>query len=357
MLNKLRNIVTIRYSENLASINTNYSNVIQYVIKFISFLDFIMSNVKTATKYKYCKPEIDKREYSYIDCENLRHPIIERIIDYTYVPHTIELGKTKNGMLIYGINSCGKCFHKKTKILLYDCSWKYAIDVQEGDLLMGDDCTPRTVISTIQGRDILYNIQIENNDKIIVTGDHILCLANANLKTEEIVEITVKDYILNKHKYLSAALYTTVIDTNIISLGFDVRTFANHCKFKRDDRSQIATLRCASLEKKLEFINELCSIGKAKKRDCTNTSKFGCCAIYYSLLLPFFTSEKLISSSLSGEIAMDKYLSLNYPEAEIYHYHHYWYPVSGTVWRGKLTLIGEQINFIKKVEEILDQQY
>lgn len=69
------------------------------------------------------------------------------------------------------------------------------------------------------------------------------------------------------------------------------------------------------------------------------------------------TSEKLISSSLSGEIAMDKYLSSNYPEAEIYHYHYYWYPVSGTVWRGKLTLIGEQINFIKKVEEILDQQY
>jgi hypothetical protein len=45
-------------------------------------------------------------------------------------------------------------------------------------------------------------------------------------------------------------------------------------------------------------------------------------------------SETQISTSLSGEIAMDQYLRQNYPDAKIYHYHYHWYPVSGTVWRG-----------------------
>ena len=68
-------------------------------------------------------------------------------------------------------------------------------------------------------------------------------------------------------------------------------------------------------------------------------------------------SEVKISSSITGETAMDQYLNARYPEAEIYHYHYHWYPVSGAVWRGQLTQIGEQIDFIRNVESLIDAQF
>jgi hypothetical protein len=68
-------------------------------------------------------------------------------------------------------------------------------------------------------------------------------------------------------------------------------------------------------------------------------------------------SEREISSSLPGEIATDNYLREHYPNAEIYHYHYHWYPVSGVAWRGKITQIGEQIEFLRKVDLVFNQRF
>jgi hypothetical protein len=59
------------------------------------------------------------------------------------------------------------------------------------------------------------------------------------------------------------------------------------------------------------------------------------------------------SSSLPVEIEMDKELKRKYPDAEVYIYPYMWYPVGGALWRGKITLIGEQIEFARKVDELL----
>lgn len=59
-------------------------------------------------------------------------------------------------------------------------------------------------------------------------------------------------------------------------------------------------------------------------------------------------------SSLSFEIDMDENYKLNYPESKDYIYNYFWYPVGGSYWRRKITLLGEQIEFERKVEEYLD---
>lgn len=69
------------------------------------------------------------------------------------------------------------------------------------------------------------------------------------------------------------------------------------------------------------------------------------------------TSEQEVMSSIAGEIAMDKYLHQTYPDAKIYLYHYHWYPISGSVWRGKLTQMGEQIDFLRQVDCIFEQQF
>jgi len=81
----------------------------QNISNFISVVDYIACNAKSAIKYKYFRPIIDTNtEISYIDVEELRHPIIEQIISEKYVPNDIKLYDGNNGILLYGLNSSGK---------------------------------------------------------------------------------------------------------------------------------------------------------------------------------------------------------------------------------------------------------
>ena len=78
------------------------------IVTNLSFIDFINGGSNLAIFNNYCKPEIIDYEKSFLDTKNLRHPIIEQISDYAYVPHNICLGKDLNGILLYGVNSSGK---------------------------------------------------------------------------------------------------------------------------------------------------------------------------------------------------------------------------------------------------------
>lgn len=68
----------------------------------------VTNNAFTSTKYHYVKPIINSTQESFIYSTNLRHPIIERIIDYEYVPHNVKLDEETKGNLIYGYNGVGK---------------------------------------------------------------------------------------------------------------------------------------------------------------------------------------------------------------------------------------------------------
>lgn len=79
---------------------------IKTLIKLIGNIDFIYSGAKCAKAYKYTKPSIHSQDYGSISAKQLRHPIIERIIDYSYVSHDVTLNQS--GILLFGMNSCGK---------------------------------------------------------------------------------------------------------------------------------------------------------------------------------------------------------------------------------------------------------
>lgn len=96
------------YFEELQILYEDYSNLFTKCNTFIAHLDFIKSGAKLALSFSYIKPKIVNNNSSYINVKKLRHPIIERIIDYEYVPHDIELGKDLKGILLYGLNASGK---------------------------------------------------------------------------------------------------------------------------------------------------------------------------------------------------------------------------------------------------------
>lgn len=64
------------------------------------------------------------------------------------------------------------CHIKGTKVLMYDGSIKNVEDITKGDLLMGDDSTPRIVEKLYNGEDQLYKITLSNGDYQIVNSRH-----------------------------------------------------------------------------------------------------------------------------------------------------------------------------------------
>ena len=98
------------FLDELDNIHFMYASTFKECNLFVATTDFIKSCSKSATLYGYSKPAISKTtdKSSFVDVKNLRHPIIERIIDYEYVPHDLILGKDLKGMLLFGTNSSGK---------------------------------------------------------------------------------------------------------------------------------------------------------------------------------------------------------------------------------------------------------
>jgi hypothetical protein len=85
----------------------------------------------------------------------------------------------------------GKCLGEGTPVLMFDGTIKPVEQVREGDLLMGDDSTPRTVISTVVGESELFSINPNNgyHEPYIVNKEHILSLID---RRKGIVDIPLK---------------------------------------------------------------------------------------------------------------------------------------------------------------------
>lgn len=107
--NEIKELNMKYYNETIKKIYDKYNVMFSEVNKFVSYIDFIKSNAKIAKLNNYIKPKIKyNQKYSFINCKNLRHPIIEMIIDHEYIPHDFKIGRKLKGILLYGLNSSGK---------------------------------------------------------------------------------------------------------------------------------------------------------------------------------------------------------------------------------------------------------
>jgi hypothetical protein len=87
---------------------------------------------------------------------------------------------------------------------MHDGTIKLVEDVQVGDLLMGDDSTPRTVLSTCTGQEMLYSITPIKGDSWVCNKSHILSLVSNSddvtvcgrrIYKNDVVDVSVKDYL------------------------------------------------------------------------------------------------------------------------------------------------------------------
>ena len=104
----------------------------------------------------------------------------------------------------------GKCFDPSQRLVMMDRSVKAAKDIRTGDLLLGDDWTPRQVTSTISGNGNMYEVLALPLEVPVLkcNGDHILCLKPLS-GGQEIIEIALQDYLkMPEQAKESLGLYT-----------------------------------------------------------------------------------------------------------------------------------------------------
>lgn len=101
----------------------------------------------------------------------------------------------------------GKCLGRGTPVMMADGSIKPVEQVAAGDLLMGPDSQPRTVVSTCTGQEQLYRVTPTKGEPYVVNESHILSLRITGMngrvrgpdgkyyQSGDIANVTVKQYL------------------------------------------------------------------------------------------------------------------------------------------------------------------
>jgi replicative DNA helicase len=99
----------------------------------------------------------------------------------------------------------GKCLGKGTKVLMYNGVLRNVEDLKPGDLLMGDDSTPRTILSTTKGQEMMYWVRQNKGIDYRVNESHILSLKRSRTEWKhqngDVLNICVRDYLQQSAKF------------------------------------------------------------------------------------------------------------------------------------------------------------
>lgn len=204
----------------LKNIYEKYGKCFELFSKKISFIDFIVSGSLTAHKNGYCKPIIENYSNSFIDVEKLRHPIVELINeDIEYQPQTLSIGKDKNGILLYGINSSGKSTLMKSvglniilaQIGYYTSATKFTFNPYENlfTRIVGNDNIFRGMSSFMVEMMELIAILKRNNNKTLVLGDEI-CRGTEEKSANIIVSYMLETLEENNTSFITATHLHTI---------------------------------------------------------------------------------------------------------------------------------------------------
>jgi DNA mismatch repair protein MutS len=111
--NQLKELITQIYIKCIVDkLSESFSDKVEKIIEYITYLDSIYTKAFIAKKYHYCKPNIDTTsDKSFFNAKGMRHPLIEHLqTNEIYVTNDLELGskETIDGVLLYGTNAVGK---------------------------------------------------------------------------------------------------------------------------------------------------------------------------------------------------------------------------------------------------------
>lgn len=167
-------------------------------------------------------------------------------------------GFQKSDLIIVAARpSMGKCLGKGTKVLMYDGSVKKVEDVKTGDLLMGDDSTPRKVLSLARGKEMMYRVRQKHGMDYRVNESHILSLKRSRNegphKKGDVVNVEIRDYLNKSPKWKTNYKgYKTAVEFEYKDVPIDPYLLGLWLGDGKSDSARIYTQD----EEVVEFFNE-----------------------------------------------------------------------------------------------------
>lgn len=214
------------YIISLYKLYSKYRQVLQRIIDIVSELDFVCSAVKVSNKYCYSRPIIknNKKSTSFVDIKDIRHPIIEQIIDSEYIVNNIN-NTEKNGILLYGVNASGK----SSIIRALGCN---IILAQAGLFVASKSFTYfpyKLLLSKISCTDNLFKgqstfiseaLEIKNmvqrsDNRTLVLADE-LCAGTEGLSATSLVGSTILQLVKNKSSFMFSTHLHSLMDIECI---------------------------------------------------------------------------------------------------------------------------------------------
>ena len=210
---KINEIIIEKYIETIRVLFTKNNGLLKKCCEIVAELDVIYSSAISSIKNAYHEPTISLKDKSYFKGVDIRHPIIEKIIDKEYISNDLYLGLKEDnfGLLLYGTNSSGKCFGKGIKVRLYNNKDLINVeDIKVGDLLLGDDYGYRYVKAVNKGYGTMYKIKLYDHSYdysyFTCNKHHILCLK----KNDKYLNISLKKYMKDIYtKYNDYVMYSS----------------------------------------------------------------------------------------------------------------------------------------------------
>jgi len=209
--NDINSITIDRYKEFLTNFIKETNEDLDIIIKNLIDIDITCCNAKNAYEFKYYKPIIDfDSNSSYINAENLRHPIIENLItDVEYIGNDIQLNQ--NGILLYGINSSGKSSFMKaiglsiimaqSGMFVPASNFNYSPYNHIMTRICGNDNIYKGMSSFIVEMTELRNIIQRADKNSLIIGDEV-CSGTEQISGISIISSTINELIEKKASFI-----------------------------------------------------------------------------------------------------------------------------------------------------------
>ena len=167
---------------------------------------------------------------------------------------TPDFGKGNGGILEVPCGR-GKCLAKNTKILMYNGSIKLVQDIEVGDQLMGDDSTPRNVLSLARGREMMYRVSCRDYESYVVNESHILSLTGHG-RNSRIYDISLMDYLDSNVKLYGYRVPITFQPKHLTNSPYEFGIWLGHNCSQQDPYVQQIpwTYKCNDRHSQLQLL-------------------------------------------------------------------------------------------------------
>lgn len=235
MKRKMKVMMRNVFLEILEKIDVKYGDVLKRIGVFIGKLDVDINNCIVSKKYGYCKPEIvedkggedgkdSEEDGSYIDAEAVRHPIIERLDSgLEYVPNDVKIGCKDgvDGMMLYGLNGCGKSSYLKAvglNIVMAQMgmyvsakNFKFKPFTHLFTRILGNDNLFKGMSSFTVEMTELRSILCNSDNRSLVLGDEV-CKGTETVSAVSIVSASVERFVKKNVRFLFTTHYHQLVD-------------------------------------------------------------------------------------------------------------------------------------------------